>query len=217
MERQSSLSELWHGPSNKEPKHSEDRFSLLTTRLSTESWVEFQANLGAKRASERAAEVERLRRKAERESRKPGGIVDPSTKQQGFNTSRNIGRPKFSIYMAIGNNNHEPESGVGGANVRRDRTAHEKMAVLIAADSKCKGVKNDGEPVRAYWDTLDRGNKRELEERFHGGCVLLYPERSSSPIPASLLRDVFSETASLSHAEVICEGCLRRDGQLITE
>ena len=187
MKRQSSLSELWHETSSKVPKHSEKQaFSSLKKKLDTKTWLEFQAELTAKQASEKAAADERLRRKALRESRKPGEIVDPSTKKQGVNESSNMGRKHFSFYKSIGNKKHKRE--FGGPILRRDRTAHEKLAVLVAVDSKCKGTKMVGKKVRADWDTLDRESKSELQRRFHGGCFLLYSGRSLNVGPHSHIR-----------------------------
>ena len=43
-----------------------------------------------------------------------------------------MGRKKLSFYESIGRKQHKRE--LGGPNLRRDRTAHEKLAVLVAVD-----------------------------------------------------------------------------------
>ena len=194
MKRQSSLSELWQGPSSKVPKQSEEpeAFSSLKKKLDTKTWLEFQAELKALQDREKAAADERLRSKAQRAARKPGEVVDPSTKTQGVNFTSKMGRPKFSFYKSVGNTKHKRE--LGGPILRRDRTAHEKLAALVAVDAECKGTETVNKKERADWNTLDRESRAELQKRFHGerffivsraklDCRVPFPHPPSSVSP----------------------------------
>ena len=166
MKRQASISELWGRDVKRHRSDDESsEFSAIKKKLDHKSYIEFQGELLAQRAAESREAKERAHRRVVRESRLPGGMVDPSGKTRGVtNKNRASGRPKFSAYEQHGNKTHFRE--LGGPILRRDRSAVDKLSVLVAVDSKCKGTKSDGQVVRADWGTCGRDGRRELEKRF---------------------------------------------------
>ena len=95
--------------------------------------------------------------------------MDPSGQTRGYHKNPakglKVGRPKYSHYKQTGREKHTRE--LGGPILRRDRTAHEKLSVLVAVDCKCiKKHEPEGQRVTADWGTLSPESKRELEKRF---------------------------------------------------
>ena len=143
MKRQSSLFDAWQSPSPKAAKVGETTHSSLKRRLAGESWAKFQEELEKQRGKELILLAQKAARRARRENRAAGELQDPSLKGRGVrvNTNTKMGRKPNNVCAKLGIKNHRRE--LGGPVLRRDRTAHEKLAVLLAAASKRKAEKRE--------------------------------------------------------------------------
>ncbi len=75
------------------------------------------------------------------------------------------GRPRGSFYKLRGDLRHKREAG--GPVLRREQSAPEKLAVLVAVDEACESKLPSGLAEQADWSSLTQAAKRQLEKRFH--------------------------------------------------
>ena len=147
MKRQKSLDELWRVQQSETPEKKarlddeREPFSSIKKKCSDAQWHVFQEEIAAKRAEEDKLKAEKLRNKSLRDDAKLGEVRDPSTNGRGVSLTMHMGRKAHSYYKEHGITKHKRE--LGGPVYRRDRTAHEKLAVLIAVDCKCRAILKD--------------------------------------------------------------------------
>jgi hypothetical protein len=170
MKRQKSLDELWRVQQSETPEKKarlddeREPFSSIKKKCSDAQWHVFQEEIAAKRAEEEKLKAEKRRNKSLRDDAKLGEVRDPSTNGRGVSLTMHMGRKAHSYYKEHGITKHKRE--LGGPIYRRDRTAHEKLAVLIAVDCKCKEFLKDKTSERGNWDTLPIIERRDVERRF---------------------------------------------------
>ena len=170
MRRQKSLDELWRVQQSETPEKKarlddeREPFSSIKKKCSDAQWHVFQEEIAAKRAEEEKLKAEKRRNKSLRDDAKLGEVRDPSTNGRGVSLTMHMGRKAHSYYKEHGITKHKRE--LGGPIYRRDRTAHEKLAVLIAVDCKCRAILKDKTSERGNWNTLPLIERKALEQRF---------------------------------------------------
>ena len=162
MKRQTSLLDAWPSPSPKAAK-ADETHSSLKRLLPSRSWEEFKESVAKQRAEEADELVQRALRRNRRKNVAPGEVKDPSLNGRGVSTNCQMGRPSNSVYKKLGIKNHRRE--LGGPVLRRDKTAHEKMAVLINVDGMCTAKRKD-KKGEGDWSTLSIEDKRAVVTRF---------------------------------------------------